>query len=48
MHKEEVIIKVLGKALMEQPDLDQISLRRVLEEVLYDYDLLPLSKALVV
>lgn len=35
--REEVIIKILGKATLECPELDQLKLRGVLQEVLYDY-----------
>lgn len=45
---EEAIIKIIGKTLMDQPDIDQIALRNILEEVLYDYSVQPTEKALVV
>lgn len=45
---EEVIIKILGRATLEQPEcIDQVGLQRILEEVLYDYIIQPTEKALV-
>jgi integrase/recombinase XerD len=39
--------KVLGKATLECPELNQLALRNILEEVLYDYELQPKTTALV-
>ena len=45
---EEIIIKILGRATLEQPAcIDQIGLRRILEDVMYDYIIQPTEKALV-
>jgi len=35
--KEELIIRIIGKATLECPELDQRKLRDILQEVLYDY-----------
>jgi integrase/recombinase XerD len=48
MYTEEVIIKILSKAVVSQPDIDTQMLKVVLEEVLYDYTIQPQEKALVV
>lgn len=48
MCTDEVIIKILGKVIMEQPEIDQHKLRGILEEVLYDYTVQPTEKALTV
>lgn len=45
--KEEVIIKILGKVMLEQPEVDHLKLRGILEEVLYDYDVQTTCQALV-
>lgn len=48
MYTEEVIIKILGKVILMQPDIDQHQLRGILEEVFYDYRIYPVEKALAV
>lgn len=45
--KEEVIIKIIGKVMLEQPEVDYQKLRGIIEEVLYDYDIQPTCQALV-
>jgi integrase/recombinase XerD len=45
--KEEVIIKLVGKLSLEFPELDQLKVRNLAEEVLYKYDVLPTETALV-
>ena len=44
---DEVIIKILGKVMLEQPDVDCKGLKLILEEVFYDYIIQPSEKALV-
>jgi len=46
--KSEAIIKIIGKLSMECPELDQLKARDVLEEVLYQYDVVQPERALVV
>ncbi|KEI01581.1 site-specific tyrosine recombinase/integron integrase [Clostridium botulinum] len=46
--KDEVVIKIIGKLSLEFPELDQIKVRGLVEEVLYKYDILPQETALVV
>lgn len=46
--KDEVIIKLVGKLSMEFPELDQLKVRAIAEEVLYKYDVLPQETGLVV
>ncbi|KXG78301.1 site-specific tyrosine recombinase/integron integrase [Thermotalea metallivorans] len=48
MSREEVVVKVLGRMMLEDPSIDQHKLRAVLEEVLYDYDVTPVERALAV
>lgn len=48
MYTNEIVLKVLGKTALEYPELDQNLLKGILEEVLYDYEVQPMSKALVV
>jgi len=43
----EVIIKIIGKATLALPELNQLKLRDVLEEVLYNYDVITKEKALI-
>ncbi|MDP4176138.1 MAG: tyrosine-type recombinase/integrase [Bacteroidota bacterium] len=45
--KDEVVIKIIGKLTLEFPELDQIKVRNVIEEVLYKYDVLPQETSLV-
>lgn len=47
MHKEEVIIRILGKALEFLTQDQAQSLRTILEEELHHYDLQPVSASLV-
>lgn len=44
---DEIVVKIVGKATLECPEIDQIKLRNIVEEVLYDYDIQPKTKALV-
>lgn len=46
--KDEVVIKLVGKLSMEFPELDQLKIRNIAEEVLYKYDVAPTETALVV
>lgn len=48
MYKEEAIIKILSKVMIDQPNIDQGNLRNTLELVLNDYDMKPVETALVV
>lgn len=45
--KDEVIIRLVGKLTMEFPDIDQLKVRQIAEEVLYKYDVLPQETGLV-
>ncbi len=45
--KEEVVIKLVGKLSLEFPELDQLKVRTITEEVLYKYRILPEEMALV-
>lgn len=47
MCKEEVIIKILNQAMDELPQIPTDKLRPILDMVLYDYDIRPAEKALV-
>ncbi|MCT8975481.1 tyrosine-type recombinase/integrase [Clostridium sp. CX1] len=44
---DELIIKCIGKISLEFPELDQLKLRRILEEAFYGYDVLSKETALV-
>lgn len=49
MSKEEAVIRIVGKLdLIYSAVMDQQEVRRIVEEVLYDYDLFPVQRALVV
>lgn len=48
MYTNEIILKVLGKTVLEYPELDQNLLKGILEEVLYGYEVQPMSTALTV
>jgi integrase/recombinase XerD len=48
MYKDEAIIKIVSKVMMEQPGIDQNNLRTTLELVLNDYELKPMETALTV
>ncbi|HDK7138915.1 TPA: tyrosine-type recombinase/integrase [Clostridium botulinum] len=45
--KEEVVIKLVGKLSLEFPEIDQLKVRTIAEEVLYKYRVLPEETALV-
>ncbi|MDS1004954.1 tyrosine-type recombinase/integrase [Clostridium sporogenes] len=45
--KEEVVIKLVGKLSLEIPDIDQLKVRNIVEEVLYKYSILPEETGLV-
>ncbi|APQ78367.1 site-specific tyrosine recombinase/integron integrase [Clostridium botulinum] len=45
--KEEVVIKLVGKLSLEFPDIDQLKVRSIAEEVLYKYRVLPEETGLV-
>lgn len=47
MFKEEVIVKILNRAMDELPEVDTDKLRPILDMVLYDYDVRPAEKSLV-
>jgi integrase/recombinase XerD len=47
MCKEEVIIKILDRVMDELPVIPTDRLRPILDSVLYDYDIKPMEKALV-
>ena len=38
---DEVIIRMVGKLTLEFTDIDQLKVRRIIEEVLYKYDVVP-------
>lgn len=44
----EVIIRLVGKLTLEFPDIDQLKVRRIAEDVLYKYDVIPQETGLVV
>jgi integrase/recombinase XerD len=48
MHKEEVIIKILTKVMVDQPTIDQGNLRNTLELILNDYEVTTAERALTV
>lgn len=48
MLKNEVIIKILGKASLAMPEIEQLKLRDILEEVLYTYEVTSKTKELAV
>lgn len=45
--KDEVVIKMVGKLSLEFPEINQLKVRELLEEVLYKYDVKPTETALV-
>ncbi|MBO0537926.1 integrase [Clostridium botulinum] len=45
--KDEVVIKLVGKLSLEFPEIDQLKVRELVEEVLYKYNILPQEKALM-
>lgn len=44
---DEVIIKLVGRLTVEFPELDQLKVRNIAEEVLYKYDVLPKETSLI-
>jgi integrase/recombinase XerD len=44
---QEVIIKTIGKVSLDFPNIDQLKLRSILEEVFYKYNVLPLETSLI-
>lgn len=47
LYAEEIVIKVVSKATLEMPEIDQLKLRSIMEEVLYDYEIQPACHSLV-
>ncbi|NFG96834.1 integrase [Clostridium sporogenes] len=45
--KGEVVIKLVGKLSLEFPEIDQLKVRSIVEEVLYKYNILPEETGLV-
>ena len=45
---DEVIIKMVGKLTLEFTDINQLKVRKIIEEVLYKYDVIPQEVGLVV
>jgi integrase/recombinase XerD len=45
--KSEVIIKLVGKLTLEFPDMDQLKVRMIIEEVMYKYEVTSTETALV-
>lgn len=45
--KDEVVIKMVGKLTLEFPEIDQLKVRAITEEVLYKYDVSPQETGLV-
>ncbi len=45
--KDEVVIKIVGKLTQEFPEMNQIKVRNIVEEVLYKYNVTPTETALV-
>jgi len=45
---DEVIIRMVGKLTLEFPDIDQLKVRGIIEEVLYKYDVVPQETGLIV
>ena len=43
----EIIIRLVGKLTLEFPEIDQLKVRMIAEEVLYKYDVIPQENALV-
>lgn len=48
MNKEEVVVRIVGKINLEFPEIDQRVVREIVQEVLYDYDLTPVERSLVI
>lgn len=44
---DEVIIRLIGKLTLEFPDIDQLKVRLIAEEVLYKYDVIAQETGLV-
>lgn len=47
MYNQEVIIRILGKVILQMPEVNQQIVRMILEEELHKYELKPLETALV-
>ncbi|RXI70526.1 site-specific tyrosine recombinase/integron integrase [Clostridium tetani] len=45
---EEVTIKLIGKISLRYPELNQLGIRNIIDEVLVNYDVQPIEKSLVV
>ncbi len=45
--KDEVVIKLVGRISLEFPEVDQLKVREIAEEVLYKYDVFPQETGLV-
>lgn len=45
--KDELVIRMVGKMTLEFPDIDQLKVRAIIDEVLYKYDVTPTETALV-
>ncbi|EJE7236616.1 tyrosine-type recombinase/integrase [Clostridium sporogenes] len=45
---EEVTIKLIGKLSLEHPELEQLKIRNIIDEVLINYTVSPIEKSLVV
>lgn len=45
--KDEVVIKLVGKLTLEFPEIDQLKVRAIVEEVLYKYDVVPQETGLM-
>lgn len=44
---DEVVIKIIGKVTLENPGIDQLKLRMILDEVLYKYNILPQETSII-
>ena len=44
---EEIIIKIVGKVSLMYPTIDQLSIRNILDEVLVNYNIVPIEQHLV-
>lgn len=43
---DEIVVKIIGKTTLACPEVDQLKLRSILEDVLYDYDIQPKCTAI--
>lgn len=46
MYQEQATIKLIGRITLEFPNIDQNKLRNIIEDVLYNYEMQPMTKAL--